>query len=209
MTRVLIVDDHELFRRGVGELLTENGFEVVAEAANGLEAIRCAEQHRPDIILMDLHMPDCDGVEATRRLAPDFAILVLTVSETDEDLTRAIEAGAAGYVLKHIAPLELMGAIRKVIDGHDYLSPELAGKTFKAVRRQAAKQKAGLSQREIQVLDLIARGQSNGDIARALNISEHTVKTYVERMFRKLDVHTRSEAAALAVSLGLKPKSPA
>jgi DNA-binding NarL/FixJ family response regulator len=203
MTSVLVVDDHNLFRRGVVDLLAENGFEIVGEAANGNQAIQSAEKFQPDIILMDLHMPECGGVEATRQLAPKFPILVLTVSDNDEDLIRAIQAGASGYVLKHIEPGELILAIKKVLSGVEVLSAELAGKTLKAVRNRSTKEKAGLSAREVQVLGLIANGQSNAAIGRKLEISEHTVKTYVERVFGKLDVHTRSEAAAIAGSMGL------
>ena len=203
MTSVLIVDDHKLFRIGVAELLRDNGLQVVGEAANGNEAVHMAEKFRPDVILMDLHMPGADGIQATRQLASRFPILILTVSDSDEDLSKAIRAGAAGYVLKHIEPADLLKAITKIVEGIDVLSPEMAGAALKVVRRQSQAQGSALSQRETEVLGLISKGRSNVEIGHALNISEHTVKTYVERIFDKLNVRSRSEAAAIAGSLGL------
>lgn len=203
MTRVLVVDDHQLFRRGVVSLLREYGFKVAGEAGNGAEAIKLAETLPLDVILMDMHMPGTDGVEAIRKLAWRFPILVLSVSDNDADLSRAIQAGASGYVLKHIEPVQLIEAVQRVVKGHETLSPELTGAMIKAVRSQTKTGKSGLSSRETQVLELIAKGCSNADIAQRLHISASTVKTYTERLYEKLGVNSRSEAAAIAGSAGL------
>lgn len=201
MIRALIVDDHALFRRGVAGALTEAGIVVVGEAADGAEAVGLARSVSPDIILMDLHMPGVDGVAATRALVPDYLVLILTVSDRDNDLKRAIEAGAHGYVLKHAPPELLVQAVRDVAAGRGYLSPEMSSAAMRAARRQGGGTDdplGPLSDREREVLSGIVGGLSNGAIAAELGISEHTVKTYVGRIYEKLGVSTRAQAAAIA-----------
>ena len=202
MTRVLVVDDHALFRQGLCRVLSEAGIDVVGEAGDGAEAVRMARRLGPDVVLMDLHMPVRDGVEATRDLAPEARVLILTVSDEDEDLFRALDAGAQGYLLKDTGPEALVGAVRSVAEGSVVLSPEVSKRVLAAVRRPR-RDLSGLSGREKEVLALVARGRSNLAIAKALGISEHTVKTYIERLFQKLDVSSRSEAAAYGADLSI------
>jgi len=203
MTRVFVVDDHEVFRRGVVGLLVEAGFDVVGEASSGEEALRLAPKSRADIVLMDLHMPGIGGVETTRGLSSTLPVLVLTVSEKDEDLRRAIHAGAKGYVLKNLGTAELVEAVRRVAGGESALSPEMAKAALEALRRQPESPIPDLSAREREVLSGISRGLSNREIADGLGLSEHTVKTYVERVYEKLGVASRSEAAAVAGRHGI------
>ncbi len=208
MIRVLVVEDHTLFRQALVRLLSDEGLQVVAEAASGEEALSLAEQYQPDVILMDLHMPKMDGVEAARRLSDQTNILMLTVSEDDNDLFRAIEAGASGYVLKNIEPQELIRAIKDVVQGHSVLAPEVTTIALKALRQRVPRGSGtgkipDLSERERQVLTLIAQGKSNRAIAESLGISQHTVKTYVERLYEKLGVSSRAEAAVAASEVDL------
>lgn len=203
MTRVFVVDDHEVFRRGVVGLLVEAGFDVVGEASSGEEALQLAPKSRADIVLMDLHMPGIGGVETTRGLSDSLPVLVLTVSEKDEDLLRAIHAGARGYVLKNLGTAELVEAVRRVAGGESALSPEMAKAALEALRRQPESPMPDLSAREREVLSGISRGLSNRQIADELGLSEHTVKTYVERVYEKLGVASRGEAAAVAGRHGI------
>lgn len=199
--RVLVVDDHALFRAGIVSILRDHGIKPVGEASDGEAAVRMAEALAPDMILMDLHMPVLDGVGATRKLAHRFPILILSISDNDEDLIRAVQAGAKGYLLKHAEADVLVAAIRQVARGEAVLAPELTGAAINALRQGHAPRDArtgDLSDRERQVLTLIARGKTNGEIAEDLDISAHTVKTYVERVFKKLGVTTRAEAATMA-----------
>ncbi len=200
MTTAIVADDHSLFRQGVCQTLTGAGIDVIGQADNGAGVVALAQDLRPDVVVMDLHMPGGGGVAATRALAADTNILVLTVSDEDEDLFAALEAGALGYLLKDAKPAALVRAVESIAEGNSVLSPQISRRVFGAVRRPN-KGLQKLSDRERDVLDLIARGLSNGAIARRLKISEHTVKTYNERLYEKLGVSSRSEAAVYGASL--------
>ena len=209
MIRILIVDDHTIVRKGIRALLTESGgFEIVAEAADGQEAILRAEETQPDVILMDLLMPGMDGIEATRRITggqPGTRILVLTSFAADNRLFPAIKAGALGYLLKDSSPEELVRAIRQVHRGEPALHPTIARKLLQEVAHPAELQPApeALTVRELAVLRLIAQGLSNQEIADTLAIIEPTVRTHVSRILGKLHLASRTQAALYAVQEGL------
>ena len=206
LIKLLLVDDHTLFRQGVAGLLAEEeGFQVVAQAASGREALHLAAYHRPDVILLDVHMPGEDGVETARRLkaTSPARVLMLTVSSKDKDLLGALAAGADGYLLKNAEPEALVRAIRQVVAGRGALSPEIMPRVMRAAAEKAAEPAPALSPREQEVLQALARGATTGEIAAALSISQNTVKTHVRRALRKLDASNRTEAVARALSLGL------
>ncbi len=212
--RVLLVDDHELFRSGVKALLARQAdIEVVGEAANGLDGIKQARQLRPDIVLLDLHMPGVSGREAVRALSeelPGTRVLMLTVSEDAEDLLDTLRAGAAGYLLKNIDTDYFMDAIRRAADGESVVSPQMTSKLVRglqaggneAVARQSA-DKGKISPREREVLVLLARGASNKELARELDLAESTVKIHVQNILRKLSLNSRVQAAVYAVEQGM------
>lgn len=203
--RLLLVDDHALFRQGLAGLLAEDdAFRIVAQAASGREALHLVKQHRPDVILLDVHMPGEDGVTTARRLKAASAaqILMLTISDKDEDLLGALEAGADGYLLKNTEPEALARAIRQVMAGGGALSPEIMPQVMQAAGR-ARQDVPALSPREQEVLQALARGATTAEVAADLVISENTVKTHVRRALRKLDATNRPEAVARAVALGL------
>ncbi|MDX1600704.1 MAG: response regulator transcription factor [Anaerolineales bacterium] len=207
--RVLLADDHALFRRGLLELLAEaDEIEVVGEASDGEQAVELAVDLAPDVILMDVHMPGGGGVEAVRRVKSEgeVRVLMLTVSDKDEDLLGAIDAGADGYLLKNAEPEELAAAIQHIAAGRGALSPEVTGK----VMRQASKGSgegngADLSPREQEVLEHLAQGDTTAQIAQKLVISTSTVKTHIHHILRKLEAANRAEAVAIAARLGLLP----
>lgn len=197
--KLMIVDDHTVVRAGLRALLgSEPGVEVVAEASNGEEAVRQAGMVRPDLVLMDLQLGEgIDGVEATRRILelPDPPrVLVLTTYDSDADIARAIEVGAVGYLLKAGPPDELFRGIETAARGETALSPRVASRLMNRMREPTA-----LSTREIEILELLAKGLSNRQIAKALFISEATVKTHLVHIFGKLGVETRTGAVAAAV----------
>jgi two-component system NarL family response regulator len=208
--RVMICDDHALFRRGLIMVLeSEDGIEVVAEAEDGAEAVAKAEELAPDVVLMDVRMPRVSGIEATRSIAdsvPTAKILMLTVSDEEDDLYDAIKAGAAGYLLKEISIEEVATAIRAVVSGQSLISPSMASKLLseftnlskKADERQALPTPR-LTERELEVLKLVAQGMSNREIAGELYISENTVKNHVRNILEKLHLHSRMEAVVYAV----------
>ena len=206
--RVLICDDHALFRRGLIMVLeSEEGIDVVAEAEDGEEAIIKAEEAAPDVVLMDVRMPRMSGIEATRAIAnavPSAKILMLTVSDEEEDLYEAVKAGATGYLLKEISIEEVANAIRAVVTGQSLISPSMASKLrseFNNLAKQA-QQKVHvpkLTDRELQVLKLVAQGMSNREVAEELFISENTVKNHVRNILEKLHLHSRMEAVVYAV----------
>lgn len=204
MITVLLVDDHPVVREGLrGMISAEDDLTVVGEAASGAEALSIATSLRPDVILMDLRMPDVDGVTATEQILaslPSTRILVVTTYETDADILRAVEAGAAGYLLKDASRVELADAVRDAAEGKTVLAPSVAGRLAQWVRKPAA---TALSSREIEVLGLVAKGKTNGEIGRDLHISEATVKTHLLRAFNKLGVSDRTAAVTTAISLGL------
>ncbi|MBK8795192.1 MAG: response regulator transcription factor [Anaerolineales bacterium] len=209
MIRVMIVDDHAIVRKGIRALLTESGdFEIVAEAANGQEAVQRAEEAQPDVILMDLLMPGMDGIEATRQIAssqPKTRLLVLTSFAADNKLFPAIKAGALGYLLKDSSPEELLRAIRQVHRGEPALHPTIARKLLQEIAHPADVEPApeALTARELDVLRLIAQGLSNQEIADELVVSEATVRAHVSRILGKLHLASRTQAALYAVREGL------
>jgi len=198
---VLVVDDHALVRTGVVKIIThEPDLEVVAEAANGAEAVEAYAKHRPDVTLLDLRMPVLEGVEAVRRireLDPQAKVIVLTTYDTDEDITRALKAGAKAYALKDISAEELVACIHDVINGKTYLAPAAAAKLAEGMAR------IQVTPRELSALRLMADGQSNKEIANALGISERTVKSHLGHLFEKLGVTSRTEAVKVATRRGL------
>jgi DNA-binding NarL/FixJ family response regulator len=203
---VLIADDHPVVREGLrGMLAADPAIRVVAEAASGDEAVVMAKRHRPDVVLMDLRMPGGDGVRATAGIVaavPGSRVVVLTTYETDADIVRAVEAGATGYLLKDTPRLDLIAAIRAAARGETVLGPTVAGRLVSHLRRPAVEP---LSGRETEVLTLVARGDTNADIGRALFISEATVKTHLLRAFAKLGVSDRTAAVTRAIELGVLP----
>jgi NarL family two-component system response regulator LiaR len=203
---VLIADDHPFVRHGLRTYLdTLDDLEVAGEAADGAEAVDLAGRLLPDVVLMDLVMPELDGVEATRKIraaSPSTKVIVLTSFADDEKVFPAIKAGAAGYLLKDVHPAELADAVRKASRGEALLAPSVAARLMQEVagERPAA---SGLTERELEVLRLIARGMSNKQIAHELVVSEKTVKTHVSNILAKLHLADRTQAALYAVREGL------
>ncbi len=199
--RVLVVDDHALFRTGVANIINqERDLRVVAEAGNGVEAVAAWERHRPDVTLLDLRMPVMDGVEVVRRiraLEPQARVIVLTTYDTDDEIARALKAGAKAYVLKDISADDLIACIRNVLAGKTYLAPAAAAKLAEGVTH------VQLTPRELATLRLTADGKANKEIASELGISERTVKTHLGHLFEKLGVTSRTEAIKVATRRGL------
>ena len=209
--KILVVDDQVLFREGVVNLLGgQPDMEVVAEASDGLEALEKSRQLAPDLILMDIRMPNCDGLEATRLIKqemPDAKVVILTVSDYDDDLFEAIKGGAIGYLLKNLNADELFERIRGVFEGEAALSPVLAAKVLEEFARQGQKdgnkaENGGLTDREREVLELVMEGLSNRDIGVRLSITESTVKRHLHNILEKLHLDNRVQAAAYAVKKG-------
>jgi two-component system NarL family response regulator len=198
---VLLVDDHALLRTGVANIINqEPDLRVVAEAGNGLQAIDAYQRHRPDVTLLDLRMPIMEGVEAVRRirdLDPNARIVILTTYDTDDEISRALKAGAKAYVLKDISADGLVKCIRDVLAGKTYLAPAAAAKLAEGVTR------VQLTPREMATLKLVADGKANKEIASALDISERTVKTHLAHLFEKLGATSRTEAVKVATRRGL------
>jgi len=211
MMRVLVADDQELVRVGFRLILERAGMSVVAEAADGVEAVEAAIATRPDVVLMDVRMPRMDGIEATRRLlaeVPDAKVLALTTFDIDEFVYAAVQAGAGGFLLKDVSPDDLVHAVHVVARGEAMLSPVLTRRLLDRFTTQPppgtiAPALAPLTEREISVLRRVARGESNADIGRGLFLSEATVKTYVSRMLAKLSLRDRVQLAVLAYETGL------
>lgn len=208
--RVMIVDDHALFRRGIQMVLeAEEGIEVVGEASDGAEALTRAEEAMPDVVLMDVRMPKRSGIEATRQIKemlPNAKILMLTISDEESDLYEAIKEGASGYLLKEISIEEVANAVRAVHAGQSLISPAMASKLlseFATMMKKTDEPHAvpapRLTERELEVLKLVARGSNNRDIAKELFISENTVKNHVRNILEKLHLHSRMEAVVYAV----------
>ncbi|MEZ4659185.1 MAG: response regulator transcription factor [Caldilineaceae bacterium] len=202
--RILLVDDHPVVRAGIeGILNSQDDMEVVGEAGDGAEAIRLNQALQPDVILMDLRMPDTDGVTAiqaiTKQAAPPY-ILVLTTYDTDADIVRAIEAGATGYLLKDTPREDFFTAVRNVAQGQSVLTPVVASRLMERMRAPAEEQ---LSGREIEVLTLVSRGHDNKAIAKQLHISTATVKTHLIHIYGKLGVNDRTAAVTTALEKGI------
>jgi DNA-binding NarL/FixJ family response regulator len=204
--RVLVADDHPIVRSGIVALLqTAADVEVVGEASNGLEAVSRALELKPDLVLMDLRMPELDGDEATAQIVaaePGIRVIVLTTYESDDSILTAIEAGASGYLLKAAPQEEILAGIRSVARGDVALAPSIAALLVRRVKTPTIK----LSVRETEVLSLVAQGQSNPTIAKNLFVSEATVKTHLLHAFEKLGVNDRTRAVTLAMELGLLPR---
>jgi DNA-binding NarL/FixJ family response regulator len=202
--RVVVVDDHPVVREGLQAMLAaEQGIEVVGEGGSGEDAIRLAEAHRPDVVLMDLRVPGTDGVTATARIVASghARVLVVTTYDTDADILRAVEAGATGYLLKDTPRRELTAAVRAAARGETVLAPPVAAKLVTRVRAPALE----LTPREVEVLRQVARGLSNAEVGRVLHISEATVKTHLLRVFEKLGVSDRTAAVTAAIARGVLP----
>jgi two-component system nitrate/nitrite response regulator NarL len=214
--RILLVDDHTLFRSGVRALLARQAdFEVVGEAADGLEGVKRAKELHPDVVLMDLDMPGISGREALKMLLeelPDMPVLMLTVSEASEDLLGTLQSGAKGYLLKNIDAEYFVDSIRRVARGEAVVAPQMTGKLVAGLKggpREApagASDKDKLSAREREILALLARGASNKEIAREFLLAESTVKIHVQNILRKLNLSSRVQAAVFAVESGLAPR---
>jgi DNA-binding NarL/FixJ family response regulator len=204
--RVLIVDDHAVIRDGITAMLEPHqDLDVVGEAADGDTALRLTAKLRPDVVLMDLRMPGTDGATTTARITAQFPttrVLVLTTYDSDADIIRATAAGATGYLLKDTPRQQLLTAIREAAQGRSVLTPSVA---TKLVRQQHADRPEPLSTRECQVLGLVAHGATNRDIAERLNVTEATIKTYLSRIFGKLDVNDRTAAVTTALTRRLIP----
>ena len=210
--RVLLVDDHDLFRTGLANLLEGQQLDVVGQATTGADAIRLAHELAPDVVVMDLNMPGMTGIEATRRIvgaSPPARVLVLTISDRDEDVVEAVLAGASGYLTKDASVQDLVRGIEAAAVGEALISPRVAAKVLRQVRANstsaaiAATLHAELSERELEVLCLVASGHDNAEIARRLHISPKTVKNHISNMLTKLQLENRIQAAVYAVRAGL------
>jgi DNA-binding NarL/FixJ family response regulator len=210
--RTMIVDDHALFRRGLEMVLDEEAdIDLVGQASDGSEAVEKAGESLPDVVLMDIRMPRSSGIEACRAMkevAPSAKIVMLTISDEEEDLFEAIRAGASGYLLKDLPLDEVAETVRAVHGGQSLINPSMAGKLlteFATLARRDVEERAQqvpaprLTEREMQVLKLVARGMNNRDIAKELFISENTVKNHVRNILEKLQIHSRMEAVMVAV----------
>ena len=213
--RVLIIDDHALFRVGLKGLLEQRNIEVVGAAAHGAEGIELAEELKPDIILLDLRMPDMGGLEVLpilREKHPTTPVVMLTTSNEEKDLIKSLRTGAQGYLLKDMEPDELVGALRDIEKGKNVVAQDLTDALARMVQGETNIEDnegpfSSLTPREHEILCLLAEGQSNKLIARNLGISDGTVKLHVKAILRKLGIHSRVEAAVIAVEQGLRKSS--
>ncbi len=214
--RVLIVDDHALVRSGIASLLVANDIEVVGEASNGLEAVEKTRVLNPDIVLMDVKMPGCDGLQATRLIKaemPQVKIVMVTAFDDDDDLFEAMKNGAAGYVLKNVKADEFVELLSSVMKGEVVVSPwiasKIAGELFRNPARLKGRQTAGeLTNKEEEVLKLVAGGATNKEIAYSLNISDNTVKYHLRNIMEKLKFRNRAQMAVYAAKKGIEPDTP-
>ena len=210
--RVLIIDDHALFRVGLQGLLEQRGIEVADAVASGIEGIQRAQELRPDIILLDLRMPDMGGLEVLQRLRESesgIPVVMLTTSNEEADLIKSLRSGAQGYLLKDMEPDELVSALRDIEKGKNVVAQDLTDALARMVQGDATVADdegpfSDLTPREMEILCLLAEGQSNKLIARNLGISDGTVKLHVKAILRKLGIHSRVEAAVIAVEQGLR-----
>ncbi|HRJ53232.1 MAG TPA: response regulator [Candidatus Thiothrix moscowensis] len=216
--KVLLIDDHTLFRAGLEDLLTRRGIRVVAAVGSGDEGLAAAAAFAPDVVLLDMRMPQMDGLSVLRQLRkhhPNLRVVMLTTSSNENDLVEALRSGARGYLLKDIEPDELVLALREIVAGKTVVAPELApvlarvvqGGDAHAREDKAANPFSELTPREYEILTLLAEGQSNKVIARNLGISDGTVKLHVKAILRKLNVSSRITAAVMAVEHGIRAES--
>ncbi len=215
--RVLLIDDHALFRIGLRELLERRGIDVIAAEGDCDEGVRLASVRDPDVVLLDMRMPQMSGIELLRRLRElglQMPIVMLTTSRDESDVIDSLQSGAQGYLLKDMEPEELIAALQQIVQGQTVVAKELTGVLAKAVQGDAREQSpaaisfADLTPREREILCHLAEGQSNKVIAKHLGISDGTVKLHVKAILRKLDVHSRVEAAVIAVEQGLCGRKP-
>ena len=207
--RIVVVDDHTLFRRGIISLLShEAGFAVVGEASDGFEGIRTVLAQKPDVVLLDLNMPGISGLDTLSAIlqdAPETQVVMLTVSEDAEDLVTALRNGAQGYLLKNIDSEFLVRSLRRAAQGESVISPEMAGKLMRQVRTGVPNAQPAdvLSPREREIVQRLAKGSSNKEIARDLDLAESTVKIHVQHILRKLGLNSRVQAAVWAIENGI------
>lgn len=221
-TKIVIIDDHQLFREGVKRILDfEASFEVVAEGDDGSEAVTLVEQYKPDVVIMDINMPNVNGVEATRQLIekfPESKVIILSIHDDENYVQHALKTGATGYLLKEMDADALIEAVKVVADGGSYLHPKVTHNLVKEYRRLAVEQVGGndgyvqqveirrplhlLTRRECEVLQLLADGKSNRGIGEALFISEKTVKNHVSNILQKMNVNDRTQAVVVAIKNG-------
>ena len=208
--RLMLADDHRMLREGLRRSMTDQGFDVVGEARDGDEAIRLAEELQPEVILMDVTMPEVDGVEATRQIRlqfPDIKIVMLTMHADQEVLASAIRAGASGYLVKDCSTEEIASAVRMAASGETALSPQLAASMLDEVRKldqpATADEERVITRREEEVLQLIANGCSTPEVAEQLYISQKTVKNHLASIYQKLDARDRTQAVLQAVRMGI------
>lgn len=210
--RVIMIDDHALFRVGLQGLLEQRNIEVIAAVADGEEGIRLAEEEKPDVILLDLRMPDNSGLDILSKIREkkiDIPVTILTTSNEEQDLREALKRGAQGYLLKDMEPDELVGALRDIVKGRNVVAQNMTDVLTRMAQGKSAETApdspfASLTPRETEILALLAEGQSNKVIARNLGISDGTVKLHVKAILRKLNIHSRVEAAVIAVEKGLR-----
>jgi DNA-binding NarL/FixJ family response regulator len=215
IVRVLLADDHPLFRDGISSLLSARNYVVVGQAGNGAEAVELVEELRPDLVLMDIRMPGVNGLNATRLIQaayPEIKIVILTVSEEDEDLFEAIKSGAAGYIQKSLDSDKFFDLLERVLRGEAGLTPVLAGKILgdyaNRQQRSSLPNPEELTPREFDVLELVAQGATNAEIAIELAVSENTVKFHMKNILQKLHASNRAEVVSYALRNGLIPIPP-
>jgi DNA-binding NarL/FixJ family response regulator len=207
--RLMLADDHRMLREGLRRSMTDQGFDVIGEARDGDEAIRLAEELQPEVILMDVTMPEVDGVEATRQIrlhSPDIRIVMLTMHADQEVLAAAIRAGASGYLVKDCSTEEIASAVRMAASGETALSPQLAASMLDEVRKldqPSSEDERVITRREEEVLQLIANGCSTPEVAEKLFISQKTVKNHLASIYQKLDARDRTQAVLQAVRMGI------
>jgi DNA-binding NarL/FixJ family response regulator len=209
--RVLLADDHAVLRQGIAQVLeAQADMTVVAQAQNGIEAVRLAKQHRPTVALLDINMPEMDGVEATRHITtelPETGVIILTMYRRDDYIFEAIKAGARGYLLKEVELDELLRAVRVVAKGEAVIDAAIAGRVMAELRAEVAPTRSTveepLAERDVEILRLLAQGHSNQEIAGQLSVSEKTVRNRLSLVFRRLHLKNRTEAALYAMRQGL------